>query len=126
LSRKETLAYSSFNAPEIHHRTIQLSQGIDGVVLDVPVVQYIMESGDKTWYVWKDSKQEQRFMNMPLYYICDMESTRKDLLAKLESDTAGEYLLSLLRKENNVIREAFREAHRLKHRVSIIQVSSCS
>lgn len=118
--RKDTLVYNSVLPLNTHRRTIQLSQGIDGIVLDVPVVQYRMESEDKTWYVWKDSRQKQCFMNMPPYYICDMESTREDLLAKMEKDTAGEYVLSLLRKDDDIVREAFCEAHRLRQRSPLL------
>lgn len=109
-----------------HRRTIQLSQGIDGIVLEVLVAPYAMESEDKTWYEWKDSNKKDRSMNMPLYYICDMEPIKGDLLAKVESDTAGEYLLSLLRKDDDIVREAFCEAHRLRHGVSITHILLCS
>ncbi|ETS79399.1 hypothetical protein PFICI_09252 [Pestalotiopsis fici W106-1] len=113
MSRKRTQVCHSFHASGIYRRKIQLSQGIPGLVLNVPVVPYAMGRQDKTWYVWKDANKEIQHMNMPPYYICDMQSISHALLQRFRSDSAGQYLISLLGDEGDVIREAFREAHRV-------------
>lgn len=100
-------------------RTIHLTQGIHGLTMKVRVSQYVMDTTDKTWYGWKDSRGQKQQMNMPLYYISDDISSITALFyQQFESDSAGNYLLSLLKEEPEIIRGAFCEAHRLSNKVS--------
>ncbi|KAI0162418.1 hypothetical protein BJ166DRAFT_523556, partial [Pestalotiopsis sp. NC0098] len=120
MSRKQASTWTSISIPNdlgqtfsTSGRTVCLTQGIDGLVLEVPVSQYAIGGDDKTWYEWKDSKKGKHKMNMPPYYICDIASAVDKLGLQFESDSAGNYMLSLLKDENDLLREAFREAHRL-------------
>lgn len=124
MSRKQASTWTSISIPNdlgqtfsTSGRTVCLTQGIDGLVLEVPVSQYAIGGDDKTWYEWKDSKKGKHKMNMPPYYICDIASAVDKLGLQFESDSAGNYMLSLLKDENDLLREAFREAHRLSKTV---------
>lgn len=64
-------------------------------------------------------------MNMPAYHICDMQSARETLLQQFGSGSTSKYVLSLLKDEDIVIKEAFCEAHRLSHHVGIMNAKLC-
>lgn len=117
-----SLSNSLEHASSTRDRTVYLTQGIDGLVLQVPVARYAIESDDKTWYEWKDSNMEEHKMNMPPYYISDITSVVRKLAQQFESDSAGNYLSSLLSGEDIFIQEAFREAHRLSKTVGSIKL----
>ncbi|KAF7531017.1 hypothetical protein G7054_g9268 [Neopestalotiopsis clavispora] len=123
ISLQSTRACNTFYTSDLDRRTIQLSQGIDGIVLTVPVAQYQVKGQDKTWYLWKDSDKKVQRMNMPAYHICDMQSARGSLLQQFGSGSTSKYVLSLLKDEDIVIKEAFCEAHRLSHHSSLLRDS---
>ncbi|KAI4599144.1 hypothetical protein KJ359_002102 [Pestalotiopsis sp. 9143b] len=116
-----SLLHSSEHAMHTRGRTIHLTQGIHGLTMKVRVSQYVMDTTDKTWYGWKDSRGQKQQMNMPLYYISDDISSITALFyQQFESDSAGNYLLSLLKEEPEIIRGAFCEAHRLSNKNSLL------
>jgi hypothetical protein len=91
-------------------RKIHLTQNV-GATLEVTLSKFVPSPDDVVSYPWKDSSGQDHLLEMPPYYISDMEEAKRNILQYLRKTTQS-YLKSLLSGANPIIHETFKQACR--------------
>ncbi len=99
-------------------RTIQLTQEI-GLILSVTVQRFVPDPSDTTGYSWKDQGGNDRKMEMPPYYICDMYQA---LLSMCDYGQRSSqiYIEELLNGANPIMERMFAQAVRFVKDTKVI------
>jgi hypothetical protein len=93
----------------VKQTTIKLTQDIGNFELKVGVSRYTPREGDPICYKWWDLPGQCHAMEMPPFFIFDLEQTRKELLGYVTA-AAPSYITHLLKDKNTITRDTFREA----------------
>ncbi|RYP55596.1 hypothetical protein DL771_012350 [Monosporascus sp. 5C6A] len=91
-------------------RVIHLTQDV-GYTLPVTVSTFLPDSGDITGYSWKDSAGNNQKMEMPPYYIQDLDQAILDIQQYARSSRSS-YISSLLDGHSKVVCGTFEAAFR--------------
>lgn len=93
-----------------HRHKIRLTQGF-GFEVEVTVARFQPLPGDKTAYPWRDSRGEPRELELPPYYIVDMDD-HQEILEKYNQDSYLVYIQRLLKGKTPLMVWTLQEAIR--------------
>lgn len=82
-----------------------------GIEIPVKVRRFKPESGDTTGWSWRDSNCQERVMEMPPFYICNVEEAAQNMRRAVVSEKA-EYVNFFHGAANPIIRKTFEAAFR--------------
>jgi hypothetical protein len=96
------------NTPHILFLTQDKGEGFDNAL---SVIVSLFEPGpeDKTGYSWEDSKGQNHTMDMPPYFISDIEAARRSIREFLYLARPG-YIETLLADSNPIVCRTFQAA----------------
>lgn len=95
-----------------------------GIEIPVKVRRFKPESGDTTGWSWRDSNCQERVMEMPPFYICNVEEAAQNMRRAVVSEKA-EYVNFFHGAANPIIRKTFEAAFRYLETSSSGLVSDC-
>lgn len=93
-------------------QTLFLTQGFgEGLdnALAITVSRFEPQPGDRTTYYWTDSSGNPRSMEMPPYFISDVEAARRDI-RRFHHNARSAYFETLLEDANPIVRQTFQAA----------------
>ncbi|KAF4436524.1 hypothetical protein FACUT_6382 [Fusarium acutatum] len=108
---------------DLDRHTIKLTQGFDCEV-EVTVSKFQPLPGDKTSYPWRDSAGNQRMLELPHYYIADMDSHRR-VIDEYNQKSYKVYIQRLLKGKSPLMIWTLQEAIRFseQHNSSLVKDS---
>ncbi|KAF5598018.1 hypothetical protein FPCIR_3350 [Fusarium pseudocircinatum] len=108
---------------DLDRHTIKLTQGFDCEV-EVTVSKFQPLPGDKTSYPWKDSAGNQRLLELPHYYIADMDSHQR-VIDEYNQKSYKVYIQRLLKGKSPLMIWTLQEAIRFseQHNSSLVKDS---
>ncbi|KAL9565719.1 hypothetical protein ACKAV7_009901 [Fusarium commune] len=108
---------------DLHRHTIKLTQGFDCEV-EVTVSKFQPLPGDKTSYPWRDSAGNQRMLELPHYYIADMDSHQR-VIDEYNQKSYKVYIQRLLKGKSPLMIWTLQEAIRFSetHQSSLVKDS---
>ncbi|RKL28348.1 hypothetical protein BFJ72_g12579 [Fusarium proliferatum] len=108
---------------DLDRHTIKLTQGFDCEV-EVTVSKFQPLPGDKTSYPWRDSAGNQRMLELPHYYIADMDSHQR-VIDEYNLKSYKVYIQRLLKGKSPLMIWTLQEAIRFseQHNSSLVKDS---
>lgn len=108
---------------DLNRHTIKLTQGFDCEV-EVTVSKFQPLPGDKTSYPWRDSAGNQRMLELPHYYIADMDSHQR-VIDQYNQKSYKVYIQRLLKGKSPLMIWTLQEAIRFSetHQSSLVKDS---
>nr|RBQ88733.1 hypothetical protein FVER53263_06550 [Fusarium verticillioides] len=108
---------------DLDRHTIKLTQGFDCEV-EVTVSKFQPLPGDKTSYPWRDSAGNQRMLELPHYYIADMDSHQR-VIDEYNQKSYKVYIQRLLKGKSPLMIWTLQEAIRFseQHNSSLVKDS---
>ncbi|EMT73567.1 hypothetical protein FOC4_g10002053 [Fusarium odoratissimum] len=108
---------------DLDRHTIKLTQGFDCEV-EVTVSKFQPLPGDKTSYPWRDSAGNQRMLELPHYYIADMDSHQR-VIDEYNQKSYKVYIQRLLKGKSPLMIWTLQEAIRFSetHQSSLVKDS---
>lgn len=82
-----------------------------GIEIPVKIRRFNPQPGDTTSWRWRDSTSRERVMEMPPFYICDVEGAGRNMRDAVAGQKA-EYINYLLGDANPILRKTFEAAFR--------------
>ena len=106
--KQEQLAYQGATHTETLFITQGFGEGIESALCLV-VSRFEPVPSDRTKYFWTDSAGQVRSMEMPPYFISDIDAARRSIRNFLQN-ARSPYIQSLLEDSNPLIRQTFQAA----------------
>ncbi|KAH7210892.1 uncharacterized protein BKA55DRAFT_599953 [Fusarium redolens] len=108
---------------DLDRHTIKLTQGF-GSEVEVTVSKFQPLPGDKTSYPWRDSAGNQRMLELPHYYIADMDSHQR-VIDEYNQKSYLVYIQRLLKGKSPLMIWTLQEAIRFSetHKSSLVKDS---
>jgi hypothetical protein len=105
---------------DLDRHTIKLTQGF-GFEVEVTVSKFQPLPGDKTSYPWRDSAGNQQMLELPHYYIADMDSHQR-VIDEYNQKSYLVYIQRLLKGKSPLMIWTLQEAIRFSetHRVCLV------
>ncbi|KAI4859665.1 hypothetical protein F4820DRAFT_453678 [Hypoxylon rubiginosum] len=95
-----------------------------GIEIPVKIRRFNPQPGDTTSWRWRDSTSRERVMEMPPFYICDVEGAGRNMRDAVAGQKA-EYINYLLGDANPILRKTFEAAFRYLEVSTSSLVSDC-
>ncbi|KAK6334551.1 hypothetical protein TWF730_003765 [Orbilia blumenaviensis] len=86
-------------------RKISVTQDLE-LELEITVALFDQEAGDKTSYYWVDSKGKKKEIDMPHYFIYDMEEAKRNM-ERYARQARPLYIKEYLKNTNPIIQKTF-------------------
>ncbi|KAI5921282.1 hypothetical protein F4810DRAFT_722753 [Camillea tinctor] len=106
--QQELVEYGGHSNTHVLFLTQGLGEGADNA-LSVKVSRFVPKEGDRTTYFWTDPSGQPRTMELPPYFISDIEAARQSI-RELLYNVRSPYIETLLTDANPVVRETIQAA----------------
>lgn len=104
----QKIAPQDDNPPRIVFLTQDRGEGL-GDALSVTISRFEPRPGDKTAYEWVDSVGQHRTMEMPPYFISDLEAARQSI-RHFSHNVRSAHIKTLLADSDPIVRQTFQAA----------------